>query len=274
MKSGGDARITKRKIAPGNKVRRDPFYKKVREHIRRAKERYGIGIVRLEKLLLRAPMLAMTDPLAKKIKKEMEAKSVRRIELSGSFYRARPAENGKSFTAREMTAPPLGWPNEGRFNHAGQNHLYLSTDEPTCIREVLDTTPEDGEICCIKWKLVNPVKNVLDLSYNWKDLGPSASTLLVALNSMRALERRHRNNRNWKPDYVLTRLIMDCAKETGFAGIMYNSVKSEGKNIVLFDPTTKLKVLKKPYCVDASKFLNGRRTQRTGKRKLAPAPMK
>lgn len=69
---------------------RDTFYKKVEQHIRTTKQKYCKAIIQLEKLLLRAPMLAMTDPLAKKIKKEMEAKSVRRIEISGEFFRARP----------------------------------------------------------------------------------------------------------------------------------------------------------------------------------------
>ena len=237
---------------------RDPFYKKVQQHIRTAKGKYGKAIIQLEKLLLRAPMLAMTDPLAKKIKREMEAKSVKRIDLTGEFYRARPVERNHRFTAKEMTAPPLGWPNEGRFNHSGQNHLYLSTDEETCVKEVLDGIPEGGQVCCIKWKLVYPVKNVLDLSYDWKDLGPSASTLLVALNAMRALERRHRNNLNWKPDYVLTRMIMDCAKETGFSGIQYNSVKTNGKNVVLFNPKTKLKVMRRPYCVNPKQYARRR----------------
>jgi hypothetical protein len=240
---------------------KDTFYKKVEQHIRTAKQKYGKAIIQLEKLLLRAPMLAMTDPLAKKIKKEMEAKSVRRIELSGEFFRARPVQRGKKYSIKEMKAPPLGWPNEGRFNHSGQNHLYLSTDEETCVREVLDQAKKGDKICCIQWKLTYPVGNVLDLSYNFKDLGPSASTLLVALNAMRALERKHHNNRNWKPDYVLTRLIMDCAKESNFSGIQYNSVKSSGKNIVLFNPNTKLKVTRHPYCVNPANY--GKRVRRS-----------
>jgi len=199
-------------------------------------------------------MMAMIDPLAKKIKREMEAKSVRRITLRGDFYRARPVEIHNIYAAREMTAPPLGFPNEGRFNHSGQNHLYLSTNEETCVKEVLDQLQDGWHICCIKWRLMHPVRNVLDLSYNWQDFGPSASTLLVALNATRALERRYRNNLNWKPDYVLTRMIMDIAKETGFSGILYNSVRSDGKNVVLFDPTTKLKVLKRPYCVEPAAY--------------------
>jgi hypothetical protein len=254
MRQSEETTTALRKEVEDRRSGRDPFFKKVQQHIRKAKDKYGKSIIELEKLLLRAPMLAMTDPLAKKIKREMEARSVRRIELKGVFYRARPVEKGHIFSTREMTAPPLGWPNEGRFNHSGQNHLYLSTDEETCVKEVLDGLPEKGEVCCIKWKLVHPTKNVLDLSYDWKDLGPSASTLLVALNAMRALERRHRNNLNWKPDYVLTRMIMDCAKESGFSGIQYNSVKSHGKNIVLFNPKTKLKVMKSPYCVDPSRY--------------------
>jgi RES domain-containing protein len=240
------------------KATRNPFYKQVRQHIRKAKDKYGRSIIQLEKLLLRAPMMAMTDPLAKRIKREMEARNVRRIDLEGEFYRARPVEKGKKFTVKEMTAPPLGWPNEGRFNHSGQNHLYLATNEETCVKEVLDGLPTGGQVCCIKWKLVHPVKNVLDLSYDWKDLGPSASTLLVALNAMHALERRHRNNLNWKPDYVLTRMIMDVAKETGFSGILYNSVRGDGKNVVLFNPKTKLKVTRKPWCVDPSHYTKSR----------------
>lgn len=244
-----------------------------RRRIRTARDKYGQAIIQLEKLLLTAPMLAMTDPLARKILKEMESRSVRRTNLEGEFYRARAVEKGHKYTTREMTAPPLGWPNEGRFNHSGQNHLYLSSDEETCVKEVLDTLTEGQQVCCIKWKLVYTVKNVLDLSYDRKHSGPAASTLLVALNAMRVLERKHRNNLNWKPDYVLTRLIMDCAKKTGFAGIMYNAVRSTGKNVVLFDPTTELKVMKRPYCVDPSVYAPTKRVSQFS-RKEAPAATK
>jgi hypothetical protein len=82
---------------------------------------------------------------------------------------------------------------------------------------------------------VKPIHNILDLSYDWSNITPSTSTLLLALNVKRSIGRTDRNIDNWKPDYFLTRFIMDCAKSSGYNGIKYNSTKDLfAHNIVLF----------------------------------------
>lgn len=40
----------------------------------------------------------------------------------------------------------------------------------------------------------------------------------------------------WKPDYNITRFIMDCAKYNGYNSIKYNSIRNPtGTDIVLFE---------------------------------------
>jgi len=61
--------------------------------------------------------------------------------------------------------------------------------------------------------------------------------MLISLHYENSLNRSDRNVENWRPDYFLTRFIMDCAKKCGYNGIKYNSaVSSSGYNLVLFDP--------------------------------------
>jgi hypothetical protein len=67
-------------------------------------------------------------------------------------------------------------------------------------------------------------------------LGPDNGALIVALLSSNILERKVENrNQKWKPQYFVTRFIADCARLRGLNGIMYNSTRSYGTNIVLFN---------------------------------------
>lgn len=234
----------------------DRFDAANRKHLAGAKRKYGKSILSLEDLAKRTPLLISTHPLAKKIFREIDVQMPRQTTAEGDYFWARGTEGDRIFSVGEMLAPPHGKPSEGRYNHGGQNHLYLSQYLEAAISEVSSSLKKGDQICCVAVRLTAPVPHILHLSFEWDDYDPSTSALLVALDSSHVLVKKGSNTENWKPDYFLTRFIMDCAKNAGYNGILYKSVQSFGDNLVIFNPATPLQIIEEPYLVDPKKHRN------------------
>jgi hypothetical protein len=218
-------------------------------HVLKAKKKYGEAIEKLEEKLRAHPLLALQDPMAKRILKEIKNHALPTTEVVGEFYRARKAEDAKVYGLEEMKAPSLGISNEGRFNHAGQSHWYLAQKKETAIEEIQQDSSSQNLIWIQKFLIQESIVNILDLSAEFDNLGEISSTILVALHYSNSLKKREHNIKNWRPDYYLTRFIMDCAKQEGYNGIKYNSARSYGHaNIVLFN-TDKIVTVGKPWVV-------------------------
>lgn len=212
------------------------FDKEVDKHMDEVYGLYGGEVRELESLLEQFPLLAYQDELAQRIYKEIKERKLPVTTATGKFYRARKVESSEVISSRKMYNPPLGKPTEGRFNHAGQSHLYLANDKKTAIKEVI-TDEHAVLVWCQEFEIKETVSDILDLSFDWDMLTPSTSTLLLSLKIYNTIGRTDRNKENWKPDYFLTRYIMDCAKSVGYNGIKYNSAKnSYSYDLVLFYP--------------------------------------
>lgn len=230
------------------------FEKDVDKHMNEAYDLYGSEVRELEKLLESYPLLAYQNKLAKRIYKEIKEKKLPTTTIKGNFFRARKVESSEVISSKKMYNPPLGKPEEGRFNHSGQSHLYLANDKKTAIKEV--TSDEHSLLVWYQeFEISNEINDILDLSFDWSRLTPSTSTLLLSLKVHNSIGRTDRNKYNWKPDYYLTRYIMDCAKNLGFNGIKYNSVKETYDfDVVLFFPEKiRIKAIGNP-CIET--FLN------------------
>lgn len=215
---------------------KDKFEKEVEENVNKANKLYGNEVRELEQLLESYPLLAYKHKFAKKIYEEIKGNKLPIITVQGTYYRARKVESSEVITTKKMCNPPLGKSTEGRFNHAGQSHLYLANEKITAIKEVA-SNEESILVWCQKYELSESINDIIDLSFDWAKLTPSTSTLLISLKMNNAISRYDRNKDNWKPDYCLTRYIMDCAKSLGFNGIKYNSIKDEySYDLVLFYP--------------------------------------
>lgn len=212
------------------------FDKEVEKHMDEVYRLYGAEVRQFEDLLENYPFLAYSNKLAKRIHKELKDRKLPTVEIVGEFFRTRRVESSEVLNKDGMYNPPKGKPHEGRFNHAGQSHLYLSNDKATAIKEV--TSDEKSLLVwCQKFEILDVVENVLDLSFDWQNITPSTSTLLLALKVFNSIGRSDRNKELWRPDYYLTRYIMDCAKEQGYNGIKYNSAKNKREyDVVLFYP--------------------------------------
>lgn len=223
------------------------FELEVEKHMDEAYGLYGDGVRLLEDELEKFPLLALSNKIAKKIFQEISDKSLPVVEIKGEFYRARKVETANVIEEKHMFNPPIGKSMEGRFNHAGQSHLYLANEKETALKEAVITN-ESVLVWLQKFHIQSTVKNILDLSLDWDKLTPTTNTYLLSLNVFGTIHRKDRNKENWRPDYFLTRFIMDCAKKCGYNGIKYNSSKeSYSYNVVLFYPDKKnIKPVGKP----------------------------
>lgn len=218
------------------------FDKDVEKHMDEVYALYGTELQNFEELLEKYPLLAYSNKFAKRIYRELKERKLPTEQVIGEYYRARKVESSEVLNKDRMYNPPTGKPHEGRFNHAGQSHLYLSNDKATAIKEIV-SDEHSLLVWCQKFEIIESVENVLDLSFNWSNLTPSTSTLLLSLKVFNSIGRSDRNKELFKPDYYLTRYIMDCAKEQGYNGIKYNSIKDTREyDVVLFYPD-KLKIV-------------------------------
>ncbi|MBU8726918.1 RES family NAD+ phosphorylase [Bacillus pumilus] len=182
------------------------------------------------------PMLALEHKLGKRLHDNI--KNLDKYELSDKvFYRARALKKYVPYDEAGMWNPPADKVAvyEGRYNHFGQSFLYMATDEDTAFKEVI---PEwHGSCSMIKIKLQDSVK-LLDLrKVNFYK--ESNSLEYIILHYMLVHEgtiSQETQNPYIKPEYVLPRFLADCARLYNFEGILFNSTKNNGINLVLFEP--------------------------------------
>lgn len=223
------------------------FEKEVDSHMDKVTSLYGSDVKKFEELLESFPLLAYTNKFGKRINREIRDKKLPTTTIEGDFFRARRVEGSEVLLTQKMYNPPIGKSQEGRFNHAGQSHLYLANDKETAIREVI--SDEKSVLVWVQqFTIEGRIDDILDLSFDWSHLTPSTSALLLSLKVYNTIGRSDRNSENWRPDYYLTRYIMDCAKFHGYKGIKYNSSKdSFNFDLVLFYPDkVKIKAVGKP----------------------------
>ena len=197
---------------------------------------YGTEVREFEALIEEYPFLALQHKFGKQIYKELVKKQLPIVKATGKFYRARKVTLPDVFIKDKMYKPPKGKPLEGRFNHAGQSHLYIASKKIAAIKEVV-VCEKSLLVWCQEFKIENEIDNILDLSFDWTNLTSSTSALLLSLKVFNSIGRIDRNTENWRPDYYLTQFIMDCAKQANYNGIKYNSTKEiSDYNLVLFYP--------------------------------------
>lgn len=149
------------------------------------------------------------------------------------WWRARRVEGPVPLTAVQMGPPPNPPRSEGRYNHHGQRVFYLASSKEDAAAEVLGS----GE--CLAWvqqfKIADRTK-LLDLTRPMahEDMG-AIPILLAGLAWSRAHMAPDDPDFEWKPQYFLPRFIADCARRHGFRGIVFDSPKHYGENLVLFD---------------------------------------
>ena len=128
------------------------------------------------------------------------------------------------YSQNEIEAPPPLYTEGGRFNRQGISYLYLSDTVETCLAEV---HLQIGQNCSIgEFKSREPIE-VIDLTRFGDDI--EMETWLKILT-----QPVHNGN---KHIYNITRFLSDVFKSINGNGIYFESVQSQGHNIVCFVPS-------------------------------------
>jgi hypothetical protein len=184
--------------------------------------------------LERYPYLGVGHALGQEIRDTIAKFPVTTL-TDAQWYRARRVKDGKSMTAGDFNPPdPSKVPiPEGRFNHHGQSVLYFA-DARKCA--ALECVEKDESLAWVQKFRIREIGNVLDLSLeeNWAD--DNLPALALGLMHSGAVRRFVERTSSWKPEYFVPRFVADCAREKGFNGILFKSVRHFGNNLVLFSP--------------------------------------
>ena len=209
------------------------FYKKKFEYIsKQTKKEIDV----FYKYLSKYPYLGAEHETGKKI-----SQAIRNYEnlceiTDTMLYRARSVVSDKIYTLSDMKAPnPLKHIiYEGRYNHFGQSHFYLSFSEET---SQLECCKSENAVCWIQKIKIHRLDRVLDLNKLSSDFPENESELLIeGLLVNRTLTKKPQKNRSWKPQYFVTRFIADICKKNGISAIIYPSSQTQDSNIVIFSP--------------------------------------
>lgn len=166
------------------------------------------------------------------------SKSISPAPLPTSLFRARSIVGAQpiKMDVSEFDFPPRNVVHEGRYNHAGCPVLYLSSDSDTCYQEMR------CQQCLIAEIEFNIKVKTLDLTILNETYNGYSDVLMPIVYSM-LLSAKQEENGWYKPKYVFSRFISDCAKKVGIQAIKYPSTRitKSNFNIVLLDSSISLK---------------------------------
>ena len=184
------------------------------------------------------PFLLLTHDFSKKVYETICALGfkLRPITFPQSLYRARLKDPKVTESLQCFDMPPKDKVQEGRYNHAGNPVLYLSSDADTCYEE-------KGERPCIISEIqINKPLKILDLMDPFnahRDYSDALASLVYS-----ALMSAKVSNEGWyKPQYVFSRFVSDCARKAGIQVIKYPSTRliKTSYNLVIVDAEFSLK---------------------------------
>lgn len=223
-------------------------YNQIHVKLVEADRKFKKKIIDLQEYIKVYPSLVLDNPLARKIQKEIESGTLPKCDLNNfDCFRSRIVGDAKVFKSVDLGAPDIGIARIGRYNHPGQSVFYVSESRDCSVAEILDDYHQPALIWIQKYH-IDGLSNILDLKIDWGGYLDFDSILFTALLNNNVLERRmSKDNSTWKPGYLLTNFIADCAKKANYNGIRYNSSKFKDSNIVLFDPKNKaIQAIDKP----------------------------
>jgi hypothetical protein len=172
-------------------------------------------------------------------------KSIRRFPLADDadveWYRARRVDGPRILCRSELTLPDPrkhAIP-EGRFNHYGQAHLYLADSEQGAAREVIVA---GAGLAWVQHVRIRKAAKILDMRRFSNEDDPDLDIVALGLIFTSGIYRKVSRRQHWRPVYFLPRFISDAAKSAGLTGILYDSNRHAGSNLVIFRPE-KVRVL-------------------------------
>jgi hypothetical protein len=225
-------------------------YRFERQHdatVEKALRKHEERLFEFNGFLHRFPLLGATHPFGKRILRELR-KSPRITIHKPQWFRARvKKEHGFGPALPEKVA-------DQRYNSSGQPRWYFADNAEAAVAEVTQ-----GDTAWVQRFDVGHLDGLLDLR-SWRaddervldeegDYRPPHGLLVVTLIYGDLLTQRHHGDdedRQWKPEYLVTRFVAEAAASCGFKGILCGCVRFPGENLIVFDPTWCPKELGEP----------------------------
>jgi len=226
----------------------DEFDQKILDKISIGEKKYKRKIDDLIKFANENPSLILLNSLAKKIHKEIVSLTLPTWSAKNYIcYRSRNVHDSKAFSSEDLDAPAEGISNIGRYNHAGKSAFYVSNTPQCSALEVLSDLSVPGVVWVQEYE-IEEIFNILDLTIDWNEYYSLDSILFISLLNYRVFEQKSSKEKStWKPEYLLTNFLSDCAKLSGYKGIRYSSVKGYEYNVVIFDKSAfKINIIGEP----------------------------
>lgn len=124
------------------------------------------------------------------------------------------------YHGENIGVPPALCAVSGRFNRSGYAFLYLATNAKTCVAEI---HLEVGQICSLgKYKFVGENKYLNLCEKKDEDILELKKFLLMPV---------YKENKYY---YHYTQFVAEIIKEMGYHGIVFDSIQSNGINVVSF----------------------------------------
>ncbi|OEH53937.1 hypothetical protein AQ616_15805 [Oceanobacillus sp. E9] len=171
------------------------------------------------------PMLGLLHNVGKEIFEQIKNNTIPgvvTINPGDIYYRGRTRNRLQRvvpFVEEELWNPPVGVPNQGRFNPHGVSNLYLGDKESTILSEI---SPSNNDIVDIAEFEVTESLKVFNSTQTDIDI-------------FAAMENED-NGFSSSYEYIFPNFLAQCLAYNNFKGILYKSVKdTSGLNLCLFN---------------------------------------
>ncbi|AJI25577.1 RES family NAD+ phosphorylase (plasmid) [Priestia megaterium] len=171
------------------------------------------------------PMLGLEHNIGKTILDKIKKRDfpfIETIKESTVYYRGRTRNQFQRmvpFIAEELWNPPIGFPQQGRFNPPGVTNLYLASEREVVLKEI---SPQKNDIVDIaEFEIIKDLK-VFNSTKSDIDIFASMAN--------------DQHHLSFSYEYIFPNFLAQCLSFCGFNGIIYKSVQSEnGVNLCLFN---------------------------------------
>lgn len=171
------------------------------------------------------PMLGLSHPVGQKIFEKtgkFEIPGIEDIKAGTIFYRGRirnKFQRVAPFIEEELWNPPIGIPQQGRYNPPGVTNLYLGNTQQAILSEISPSNLDIVDIAEFEitkdLKVFNSTKTDVDIF-----AGMVKDNVIYSFSY----------------EYIFPNFLSQCLAFHGFNGILYSSVKdTEGLNLCLFN---------------------------------------
>jgi hypothetical protein len=194
--------------------------------------KYANRLDEFHQFLTKYPYLGAAHDFGKELRDGL-AKFPSRALKDQVFYRARRITSGRPYTLIDFMPPDPAKHSvgEGRYNHAGQSVMYMAEDKDGAAIECVADAEDRAWVHAFR---IQQVDKILDLGDEEAWANEDMPALACGLMHAGAVRQFSDRTNSWKPEYFVPRFIADCARENGFNGIRFKSVRHWQSNLVLF----------------------------------------